>query len=142
MTCWNFFCSAVFSMPVWRYPIVGEHETTVSPSSSSTSRSTPCVLGCCGPMFTVIVSVRSSGIVLRSAVPRARARASSVLSCARCLVGGEVSAEFFLGHLQRFRRPRLQPDLDREILAQRVTFPVLGHQETPQIAVALEDDPE
>src|SRR4029079_1944093 len=33
-----------------------------SPSSSSTSRSTPCVLGCCGPMFTVIVSVRSSGI--------------------------------------------------------------------------------
>ena len=35
-------------------------ETTVSPDSSSTSRSTPCVLGCCGPMLTVIVSVRSS----------------------------------------------------------------------------------
>ena len=35
---------------------------TVSPSSSSTSRSTPCVLGCCGPMLTVIVSVRISGI--------------------------------------------------------------------------------
>ena len=33
-----------------------------SPSSSSTSRSTPCVLGCCGPMLTVIVSVRISGI--------------------------------------------------------------------------------
>src|SRR4030095_9232244 len=52
-------------MPVCRYPIVGEADRTVSPSSSSTSRSTPCVLGCCGPMLTVIVSLRSSGIVLR-----------------------------------------------------------------------------
>jgi hypothetical protein len=38
--------------------------TTTSPESSSTMRSTPCVLGCCGPMFTVIVSERSSGVVL------------------------------------------------------------------------------
>ena len=35
----------------------------VSPESCSTRRSTPCVLGCCGPMLTVIVSLRSSGIV-------------------------------------------------------------------------------
>src|SRR5687768_14555195 len=64
MTCWNFFCSAVFSMPVCRYPIVGATDTMVSPSSSSTSRSTPCVLGCCGPMLTVIVSVRISAIAV------------------------------------------------------------------------------
>ena len=38
--------------------------TTSSPDNSSTIRSTPCVLGCCGPMFTVIVSLRSSGVVL------------------------------------------------------------------------------
>ena len=44
--------------------MVGDADSTVSPSSSSTSRSTPCVLGCCGPMLTVIVSVRSSGIAL------------------------------------------------------------------------------
>src|SRR5215510_10463822 len=62
ITCCHFFCSAVFSMPVCRKPIVGLTETTVSPSSSSTSRSTPCVLGCWGPMFTVIVSVRRSAI--------------------------------------------------------------------------------
>src|SRR5688500_11373673 len=62
ITCCHFFCSAVFSMPVWRKPMVGLTETTVSPSSSSTSRSTPCVLGCCGPMLTVIVSVRRSAI--------------------------------------------------------------------------------
>src|SRR5262245_23325110 len=64
ITCCHFFCSAVFSMPVCRYPIVGAAESTVSPSSSSTRRSTPCVLGCCGPMLTVIVSVRMSGIGL------------------------------------------------------------------------------
>src|SRR5262249_31346737 len=64
ITCCHFFCSAVFSMPVCRYPIVGDDDSTVSPSSSSTMRSTPCVLGCCGPMLTVIVSVRISGISL------------------------------------------------------------------------------
>src|SRR6186997_1019472 len=60
ITCCHFFCSAVFSMPVCRNPMVGSSDVTVSPSSSSTSRSTPCVLGCCGPMLTVIVSVRTS----------------------------------------------------------------------------------
>src|SRR6188508_389191 len=44
--------------------MVGMHDLIVSPSSSSTSRSTPCVLGCCGPMLTVIVSVRTSAIQL------------------------------------------------------------------------------
>src|ERR687896_1704075 len=62
ITCCHFFCSAVFSIPVWRYPIVTLAELTISPSSSSTSLSTPCVLGCCGPMLIVIVSVRSSAI--------------------------------------------------------------------------------
>ncbi len=42
--------------------MVGDTDTTVSPSSSSTSLSTPCVLGCCGPMLTVIVSVRTSAM--------------------------------------------------------------------------------
>src|SRR5687767_5065258 len=36
----------------------------VSPSSSSTRRSTPCVLGCCGPRLTVIVSLRISAIAV------------------------------------------------------------------------------
>src|SRR5437868_2598523 len=53
-------------MPVWRYPIVGAQERTVSPSSSSTRRSTPCVLGCCGPMLMVMVSVRMSGMSLQT----------------------------------------------------------------------------
>ena len=40
----------------------GAADSTVSPSSSRTSRSTPCVLGCCGPMLMVITSVLMSGI--------------------------------------------------------------------------------
>ena len=36
--------------------------TIVSPESVTMRFSTPCVLGCCGPMLTVIVSLRSSGI--------------------------------------------------------------------------------
>src|SRR5438552_18742958 len=50
-----------FSIPVWRYPITGLMETTFSPSSSITRRSTPWVEGCCGPML--IVMVLNSGVV-------------------------------------------------------------------------------
>src|SRR6185503_1915582 len=61
--------------------MVGSAETTVSPSSSSTRLSTPCVLGCCGPMLTVIVSLRSSGITkkwLRAQGSRLRAQGSKI----------------------------------------------------------------
>src|SRR5476649_2437386 len=68
ITCCHFFCSVVFSMPVCRKPIVGATESTVSPSSSRTRRSTPCVLGCWGPMLTVITSVLISGIRLASSL--------------------------------------------------------------------------
>src|SRR6187402_2504241 len=62
ITCCHFFCSAVFSMPVWRKPMVASALTIVSPESVTMRFNTPCVLGCCGPMLTVIVSLRSSGI--------------------------------------------------------------------------------
>src|SRR5260370_8222350 len=45
-------------MPVCRKPISGITLTTVSPSIVNISRSTPCVLGCCGPILMVIVSMR------------------------------------------------------------------------------------
>src|SRR5260221_14129496 len=62
MICCHFFCSAVFSMPVCRKPMVASALTIVSPDRVTTRFNTPCVLGCCGPMLTVIVSLRSSGI--------------------------------------------------------------------------------
>src|SRR5436190_23545979 len=62
ITCCHFFCSAVFSMPVCRKPMAASALTIVSPESVTMRFSTPCVLGCCGPMLTVMVSLRSSGI--------------------------------------------------------------------------------
>src|SRR5215204_3635040 len=40
--------------------MIGRRSLTTSPSRSTTSRSTPCVAGWCGPIFTVITSVRSA----------------------------------------------------------------------------------
>ena len=54
--------SQFFSMPVCRYPITERACWTVSPSSSSTSRSTPCVDGCWGPMLMTMRSSCSSSI--------------------------------------------------------------------------------
>ena len=42
--------------------MTGRTSVTVSPSSSSTSRSTPCVDGCCGPMLTTIFSLLSGSM--------------------------------------------------------------------------------
>ena len=43
----------------------GVTSETISPSVRSTNRSTPCVLGCCGPMLTSISSVRTSNSMTR-----------------------------------------------------------------------------
>ena len=37
--------------------MTGLERVTISPSSSSTSRSTPWVDGCCGPMFMIMRSL-------------------------------------------------------------------------------------
>src|SRR5512138_2095964 len=110
ITCCHFFCSAVFSMPVWRYPMVGDAERTVSPSSVSTRRSTPCVLGCCGPMLTVMVSVRRPGSC--SGVVVASATAGQPISF-------DVGGEFLLRDLERLRHVRRPADLHRRVLPER-----------------------
>src|SRR6476619_3750980 len=102
-------------MPVCRYPIVGAAERMVSPSSVSTRRSTPCVLGCCGPMLTVIVSVR--------------------ISATMHPVAFHVGAELFLGHFQRLVGLRHLLDLHRVVLAGRMALPVFGHQQAAEIGM-------
>src|SRR5689334_13437260 len=62
----------------------GTQRTTVSPSSSSTSRSTPCVAGCCGPMLISMCSPSSSGSTAGGALNGTRFPASSVASGTRC----------------------------------------------------------
>src|SRR6185436_16024807 len=100
----------------------------ISPSSSSTRRKTPWVLGCCGPMFTVIVSVRSSAMPLVGRALHA--------------IAFQVRAELRLADLERLVGLRRFPDLHGIILPLRVPFPVVGHQDAPQVGMVLEDDPE
>ena len=58
--------------------MTGLVRSTVSPSSSSISRSTPWVLGCCGPMLMMVVSASSgaswpaSASEMRSTDPTSR----------------------------------------------------------------------
>src|SRR5689334_19005953 len=100
-------------------------DCTTSPSSSITRRSTPCVLGCWGPMFTVIVSVRISAIAL------------PVLMRALHAIAFEIGPELFFADFERRVGLRGLLNLHRVVLALRVAFPVLGHQQPPQIGVAV-----
>src|SRR3990172_86627 len=82
--------------------------TTVSPSSSKITRSTPCVDGCCGPMLRTIV-------------------------CA-----GPVAVWTVVVMIESPRPARSAESLHRIILAHGMSFPGIGHQQPPQFRVALE----
>src|SRR5262249_17077231 len=90
---------------------------TVSPSSTSSRRSTPCVDGCCGPNETVI-KVSESGSGFRSIEIE---DVGTTISFA-CIV--------------------LSISLDREILAQRMALVIHRHQYPAQIGVAVKGDAE
>ena len=49
----NVLLSASFSVARCSRPMCGSARWITSPASSSTSRSTPCAAGCCGPKFSV-----------------------------------------------------------------------------------------
>src|ERR1035441_1388293 len=100
-------------MPVCRYPMCGWHLTMVSPSSSSCRRSTPCVEGCCGPMFRV----RLRGFALTA-------------SSGSGMTGVTVSLTFV---------PASNPIARYAvILAQRMPFPIVRQHDTPQIRMVPE----
>src|SRR6478735_4505186 len=148
--------------------MIGLQRSTVSPCSSSMSRSTPWVDGCCGPMLMIIVS--SSGAwscstsatsvsERRSTAPRSRRRAapattsSLVSSWAPSEVRSTGPADSGSWMVVMASLPPSSPvgrgtlELHRDatgvvVLAQRVTDPVLGHEDAGEIGVAVEDDPE
>src|ERR1051326_6843856 len=62
----------------------GMQRTTVSPSSSSTSRSTPCVAGCWGPMLMSMCSPARSGSMAGGASRATGEPPSSTTSGTRC----------------------------------------------------------
>src|SRR5215475_4157368 len=90
--------------------------TTVSPSRTSSRRSTPCVEGCCGPNETVIsVSERGSGF-----------RSNEIEDA-----GMTISFACILS-----------VTLNREILAQRMALVIRRSQYPDQIRMAVESDAE
>src|SRR5881394_2724210 len=101
--------------------MIGRARTTVSPSSSSATRSTPCVEGCCGPMLRVMVSVRTGLDLARLKLPelgRGHGAPRRVV-CERHLFVAE-----------------------RGILAQRPAHPVLGQENAREVRVPGELDAE
>ena len=145
--------------------MIGLARSTVSPSSSIMIRRTPWVDGCWGPMLMIMVSSSPTSMsmspVSRVVAPSGRRRAapSSMRRSAACVpsresiswVPSEVSAtrrvsssvELIVastgsrGFLELHRHPP-----DRVVLSQRMTLPVLGHQDPREIGMAGEADAE
>src|SRR3954468_4470398 len=98
--------------------------TTFSPSRRRITRSTPCVLGCCGPMLIT---------------------SSFVSNMAPCTVCGctLLNVCFFpllaqFQPVQRVLHKHLAGSLERVVLALRIALPVFGHQDPSAIGVAGE----
>src|SRR5581483_6393184 len=126
-----------------------------SPSVRSTRRSTPWVLGCCGPMLTSISSVRTSNsMTVGSGVPRVT----------RLVIGSSVTVAIYQSPVppraessRRVLSARLEDSarggtwlsspnpviFQRElvILPQWVPDPILGQQHPPQVRVPREPHP-
>src|ERR1700723_3050085 len=98
---------------------------TRSPSSFSFTRSTPCVEGCCGPMLRIISSAPST-VVSISAVELWR-----VWSICLLLPTFDSQVLFHPGLILR---------QDVVILAQRISYPLFGQQNAPQIRVAVKSN--
>src|SRR4051812_5073890 len=105
--------------------------TTFSPSSRRTTRSTPCVLGCCGPMFRTSSSVSNMA-------PR---------TVSGWRNGGLLNVRFFPGltkfqPVDRIFHQQLAGPLERIVLALRKTLPIVRHQDAAAIRMADEIDAE
>src|SRR5713226_10153607 len=131
--------------------------TTISPSSTSSRRSTPCVEGCCGPIEMVICV--SSG---RSTTSNCGGMFTAVLifSVAQTSVGvfllplplGEGWGEGLSAHAPRppltlpkgrgintlFQAVRFITS-QRKIFSERVALPIIGQEDATQIGMSLEN---
>src|SRR5262249_4150361 len=99
-------------------PTWGSQSSTISPSVRTTTRNTPWVLGCCGPMFSSISSLRKSetcgGVV----------RGSAAISFSHHVV---LHAVVVVRRLV--------------VLAEGMPLPVLGATDPNEVVMALEPDP-
>src|SRR5579872_4779750 len=105
----------------------GVTSCTTSPSVLSSSRKTPCVLGCCGPMLTSISSVRTSNSTIRG---------SSI--CNGIVTLAYAACPFFDPLLTPADSVVFQRKL--VIFSQRVPHPIFRAQNSPQVRMAGEID--
>src|SRR5437867_12497813 len=100
--------------------MIGRASTMVSPSSSSATRSTPWVEGCCGPMLRVMVSVRTVPDLLRGQLLE---RGIGYAAAGRVVGERDLLVA------------------ERRVLAQRPAHPVPGQQDAGEPRVSGELDP-
>src|SRR5256886_10809211 len=122
----------------------GSASRTTSPSSFSLTRSTPCVLGCWGPMLSSIQSVGGScsGPNGSCAGPGPNGSCAGPGPNGSCTT--RVSATDRIG-LQPFKLLVAEDDRLAEgdvVLAQWMAFPALRHQQPAQVRMAVEGDAE
>src|SRR6185436_8546307 len=98
--------------------------TTISPSSTNSRRSTPCVDGCCGPIEIVICV--SSG---RSTISNCGGIVAELINISRGCHGKKTD----LLKAIRFVTPQWK------IFAQCMSLPIVGQQDPSQIRMAVED---
>src|SRR5687768_5516746 len=118
--------------------------TTISPSSTSSRRSTPCVEGCCGPIEIVICesSGRSTtsncgGMLAVETLIVSHSSYSSHLSYASYATHG-TNETFGTDSSQGIRFISTQ----RKILAQRVPLPIFRKKDAPQVSMSIENHSE
>src|SRR5919107_1369829 len=112
---------------------MGSHLTTVSPSSSRMSLRSPCIAGCCGPMFMSMVSSPNSSLM---SGPTRRLLAGSV-SAPSCSARRSSPSMLLPQSLEGALGAYL------EALEQRVVVEVvLPHVRSAQVGMAREGDPE
>src|ERR1051325_2613188 len=107
--------------------------TTFSPSRRSTTRSTPCVLGCCGPMF-------STSSLVSNIAPWTAPGLSSALPVLLNL--GLFLRLTELQPVDRILHQQLAGSFERIVLALRESLPVLRHQNAAAVGMAREIDAE
>src|SRR5258708_24692771 len=120
-----------------------------SPSSSTIRRSTPWVLGCCGPIFKITVSrvstrgenrcfnsstvVSSSWCSASAAITHPRVRSST--GCPYALILGVGLLFFDLVEVESELHFLVAQGV---ILAQRVSLPISRHHDPPQIGATAD----
>src|SRR5688572_15998679 len=108
-----------------------------SPSSSSTSRSTPCAAGCCGPKFKVKFWISGTAGILRAQVGRvARIVADDLRHERARLDADRLVDDAALGRVVA----HLDVADQREVFTERVADEPVVRQQATQIGVAAEQD--